>query len=323
MLARTLETRTLELSSGLSTQVITGGDGPPLLYFHSASVVTTADPFLKALASSFTVFAPVAPGFENLDDLRRMRTVHDVVLHYDDVVQALSLGQGMVGGAAKNKMESDSEQFTLVGHSFGGMFAAEYAAHYPSKVKHLVLMAPVGLWDDEFPVVDLFATPALELQGLLWGDTESPEAKAGQAAIMDGAGGDTASNIVESTLNLVRGLVTAGKFMMPIPDRGLNRRLYRISAPTLLLWGENDHLVPTQYAQKFATGITGENTSQITGQNTGYCAGDTDTGDTGTGTNGSATKDLGATIKIFPKAGHMLTLEYTEEVASQIIAFAG
>ncbi len=263
-----LSTKTLELPSGLSCQVVCGGPSaaspvvsPPVMFFHPASGASPTDPFLLALAEHFRVYAPVAPGFDDLDDLRKMRTVHDVSLHYDDIVQALGL-----------------EQFGLVGHSFGGMFAAEYAAHYPSKVSSLVLIAAVGLWDDGFPVVDMFSTPALELAGLLWADPESPEAKAGQESLMQISEDDT----VESIIRIVRGLVTAGKFMMPIPDKGLNRRLYRISAPTLVLWGEDDKLVPPQYAPRFVEAIAV------------------------------------AEAKIFPRAGHMLTLEHTAEITNEV-----
>jgi len=261
-----LETITLTLPSGLSCQILTGGPSSamPVLYFHPASGASPKDPFLASLAERCKVYAPVAPGFDDLDDLRKMHSVHDVVLHYDDIAQALDL-----------------EQFALVGHSFGGMFAAEYAAHYPSKVSSLVLIAPVGLWNDAFPVVDMFAIPALELAGLLWGDPESPEAKAGQAVFMDSSDGDP----VESMLRLVRGLVTASKFMMPIPDRGLNRRLYRISAPSFIIWGADDKLVPPQYAPLFGEAIPK------------------------------------AEVKTIPQAGHMVTLEHTDEVAHDIVEF--
>ena len=266
--AVTLKIETLSLPSGLSCQVICGGkasSAAPVLYFHPASGASPNDPFLNALAEHSQIYAPVAPGFDDLDDLRQMRTIHDVVLHYDDIVQALEL-----------------DQFKLIGHSFGGMFAAEYASHYPEKTASLALIAPVGLWDDQHPVTDMFATPALELAQLLWADPESPEAKAGQAALMDDSDGDP----IESTIRLVRGLVTASKFMMPIPDKGLDRRLYRITAPTLVLWGDQDKLVPPHYAQLFGQAIAQ------------------------------------AEVQVLSQAGHLLTLEHTDQAVAAITSFA-
>ena len=43
-----------------------------------------------------------------------------------------------------------------------------------------------------------------------------------------------------------------GKFVWPIPDKGLKKRLHRITAPTLIVWGREDRLISAVYAQEFA-----------------------------------------------------------------------
>jgi pimeloyl-ACP methyl ester carboxylesterase len=48
-----------------------------------------------------------------------------------------------------------------------------------------------------------------------------------------------------------------GKFLWPIPDKGLKKRLHRVRAPTLLVWGEEDRIVPPVYAAEFARRIPG------------------------------------------------------------------
>jgi pimeloyl-ACP methyl ester carboxylesterase len=50
-------------------------------------------------------------------------------------------------------------------------------------------------------------------------------------------------------------LTQASKFLWPIPDRGLNRRIWRVAAPTLVLWGESDRLIPSIYAKEFTSHI--------------------------------------------------------------------
>ncbi len=259
-MSNTLHCENYDLPSGLTSEVILGGSGPPLVYLHSANGVSPADPFLQALSEHYSIYAPVAPGYNDLDELHQMRTVHDVVLHYDDVFQVLEL-----------------DSFVMAGQSFGGMFAAEFAAHYPKRISKLALLAPVGMWDDNIPAVDMFATPPLELDPLLWADPTSEVANAAREAML---GGD---DPVESTISLMRGLITVGKFLMPIPDRGLHRRLYRISAPTLVLWGEQDGLVPVAYADLFTRGIAGSKKS------------------------------------VLPDCGHLITLERTEEAMSQVM----
>jgi pimeloyl-ACP methyl ester carboxylesterase len=40
-------------------------------------------------------------------------------------------------------------------------------------------------------------------------------------------------------------------FIWPIPATGLRRRIHRVSAPALLVWGEQDKLIPPVYADEF------------------------------------------------------------------------
>jgi pimeloyl-ACP methyl ester carboxylesterase len=48
-------------------------------------------------------------------------------------------------------------------------------------------------------------------------------------------------------------LSMASKILFPIPNRGLAKRLYRLTAPTLLLWGKRDRLIPPVCAERFRT----------------------------------------------------------------------
>jgi pimeloyl-ACP methyl ester carboxylesterase len=48
-----------------------------------------------------------------------------------------------------------------------------------------------------------------------------------------------------------------GKFLWPIPDKGLRKRIHRVQAPTLLVWGKEDRVVPPVYAEEFARRIAG------------------------------------------------------------------
>ncbi len=49
-----------------------------------------------------------------------------------------------------------------------------------------------------------------------------------------------------------RRLGTAGKILFPIPNRRLSKRLYRLTAPLLLLWGAQDRLIPPLYAKAWS-----------------------------------------------------------------------
>jgi pimeloyl-ACP methyl ester carboxylesterase len=81
-----------------------------------------------------------------------------VTLHSFDVLDALGLNRPI-----------------LVGHSMGGMIAAEVAAVAPREVARLGLIAPAGLWLDAHPVPDVFSKLPHELPALLFHDPEVGE----------------------------------------------------------------------------------------------------------------------------------------------------
>ena len=76
---------------------------------------------------------------------------------------------------------------------------------------------------------------------------------------LESEAGQTA--VIQSTWSLA----CTGKFIWPIPDRGLRKRLHRITAPTLIVWGHQDRLVPTVYADEFAAAIRGSRVEVLEG----------------------------------------------------------
>jgi pimeloyl-ACP methyl ester carboxylesterase len=57
------------------------------------------------------------------------------------------------------------------------------------------------------------------------------------------------------TANSIWAFGATGKFVWPIPDKGLKKRLHRITAPTLIIWGEDDALISSVYAKEFGERI--------------------------------------------------------------------
>lgn len=219
----------------IPVRYLEGGKGPDLVFLHGAGGVTAEDPFLTALAKSHHVYAPLIPGYGDSDEAPEIRDMLDFTLHTWDVVEALGL---------KNPI--------LVGHSMGGMIAAEIAAIQPNDVSRLALIAPAGLWDDAHPIPDLFSTLPYEMPALLFHDA------AAGAAIMTAGRNVEDPNFLQTYLVAnARQLGMAGRILFPIPERGLSTRLYRIKAKTVLVWGDSDKLVPPVYAHAFKKGIKG------------------------------------------------------------------
>jgi pimeloyl-ACP methyl ester carboxylesterase len=125
------------------------------------------------------------------------------------------------------------------------MLAAELAAHRPQRISRLVLIASLGLWLEETPIADFFILTPSERGPLLWHDLNSPAARAALASPEE----PTAR--MEAGLDRTRTLSAVAKFVWPIPDRGLTKRIHRITMPTLLLWGDSDGIVPPAYGNAF------------------------------------------------------------------------
>ncbi len=68
---------------------------------------------------------------------------------------------------------------------------------------------------------------------------------------------ETFDAVVHTDVPSIWALGSTGKFVWPIPDKGLKKRIHRITAPTLIIWGRHDKLISSVYAQEFADRIVG------------------------------------------------------------------
>ena len=192
------------------------------------------------MSKRFTVTAPLLPGFGSDGEEHLHEEVQKLVFWGWDLLDALAV-----------------EHPLLVGHSFGGMLAAEMAATEPRRVKKLILAAPAGLFLEDHPTLDVFAMTPAALVNAAFHDPQCEAAKALVTPPSDPAAA------TEAIVSRVRALAAAGRFLWPNGERGLNERLYRIKAPTLLLWGESDRIIPPVYADAFRRLLVGAASVQV------------------------------------------------------------
>jgi pimeloyl-ACP methyl ester carboxylesterase len=233
----TVTSRVIELGPDRPTvEVLESGEGAPLLFLHGAGGVPMWEGVLPLLAREYHVYAPLLPGFGQSTGLDHLEDHWDVFLHGFDVMDALGLDRPY-----------------LVGESMGGWIAAEMAALRPKEIGRLALAAPIGLWRDEAPVADMFGLMTNELVPYLFHDQSCSAAQRmlGVQALFSEKD-DRTQEQVEFLITMARGFRTAAKFLFPIPEHGLEKRLSRITAPTLVLWGASDRFVKPLYASIFA-----------------------------------------------------------------------
>ncbi len=221
----------------VQARVRVAGSGPALVYLHSGYGLVWDD-FLDLLARDFTVYAPEHPGTSDglPDAVKPLDDVWDLTLFYDELFERLGLRSAAV-----------------VGHSFGGMVAAEIAAVARDRVSKLVLIDSLGLWRDDTPIKNYMVMAQPEVEPLMFADRTHPARKHIFANLED----------ADSVVRLTWALACTGKFIWPLPDKGLKKRIHRITAPTLIVWGRQDGLTPPVYADEFARLIPNSRTEIV------------------------------------------------------------
>ncbi len=220
--------------AGKKTQLTIGGEGPPLLYLHSASGETEWMHFHELLAKHFTVYLPAHPGFADSKGLEEVRDIYDYAWHYVDLLQELKLGP-----------------VPIVGFSLGGWTGVELAILRPHLVKKLVLVAAAGVRVPEAPMGELFIDDLTKLKQLLFHDQNDPSIPLAMPSSLDDP----------RILQWLRAReATARVAWNPyLHNPRLAKHLRRVECPTLLLWGRHDKLLPPGMGEFFAKQIPGAN----------------------------------------------------------------
>jgi pimeloyl-ACP methyl ester carboxylesterase len=218
--------------NGFATRVWRKGGGPVLGFLAGFGGLPRWIPFLDHLAESRTVVVPSLPGFPGGD---RGHSVLDTHLDWVLAVRVLIEKAGLAGA-------------DLAGSSVGASMAAELAAIWPDAVRRLALIAPFGLYDETDPPTDPWAQRGDAVPGLMCAD---PAAWTALKAPPEGA------NSIEWPIEQVRAAEAAARLFWPNGNTRLEKRLPLIKAPTLIVWGEQDRVMPLSYAKRIASGLGG------------------------------------------------------------------
>ena len=221
---RTPQERTI-LAGDYTVRVLEAGQGEPLLFLHNAMGAGLWTEGMDRLAEHFHVFLPDHPGFGPSPLPDWLRGMDDLIFHYMDVLDILGL----------------QDPVYIVGASLGGWIGAEFAAFHPERVKNLVLIDAAGLRIPEVPLPDVFRIAPEALLPLIFHDMSKAVAVMPKEFSVD-----TLIQIFHDRTAFAR-----LAWHPYLHDPKLPRRLRYATAPTLLVWGKQDAIIPPAYAEEY------------------------------------------------------------------------
>jgi pimeloyl-ACP methyl ester carboxylesterase len=234
------------------------GRGAPLIYLHGAAGLAGWLPFFARLADRHEVVVPEHPGFGTSDNPPWIRNVGDLAMYYLDFLDELG-----------------AERVHLVGHSLGGWTAAELAVRNCSRLATLTLIAPAGVRVKGVPCGDNFIWSPEEAARNLFHDQFFAEKMLAQVATEEEADRQLTNRFMAAKLGW------EPRWFNP----GLERWLHRITVPTFVLWGADDKLLPSRYADVWRERVSG------------------------------------AKVEIIPQCGHLPHVEKADVTAERILGF--
>ncbi|HEY4279484.1 MAG TPA: alpha/beta fold hydrolase [Conexibacter sp.] len=206
------------------------GSGAALWYFHDEASAAPG-PVAESLAKRFRVIAPIHPGFADAARPGWVERAEDVADVYLGAVDAVTCDEPIV----------------LVGSSVGGWIATELALLLGDRVSQLVLIGPLGLRVPGASPADHWFMHDDRRDRALYAD---PSAK-------------PAIDPEEFIAN--EGMTARMGWNPRLASDRLAPRLHRLKAPTLIVWGAQDALLPPLYAERWADAMPAASVAMVEG----------------------------------------------------------
>lgn len=225
-------------------------DAPAVILLHGfGSSLDTWEPWAKALSARYRVIRFDLPGFG--------LTGADPAGDYSDA-KAMTILAGLM-------TQSGIDRAALIGNSLGGRIAWNFAALHPDRVTRLVLVSPDGFASPGFaydkpPEVPamMWALPYVAPRGMLKANLAAAYARP--------------EALREDTVTRARDMLLAPgvrRAMLARMEQTILRdpapTLARIKAPTLLLWGERDAMIPIANADDYLRDLPGAKLVRLRG----------------------------------------------------------
>lgn len=217
-------TDTVKHIAGGNLHVSRGGSGPPVLVLHHDIGTVERLPFYDALAGRFDVVIPHHPGWGRSERPQWLRHPRDIAAIYGWLLAELGLA-----GAS------------LVGLGFGGWIAAEMASQAPTAYHRLVLVGAMGIKPPEGDIADQSIVSYIDY----------PRAGFHEEAAFARVYGDVSTDQLEAW-DIAREMCFRTAWKPYMYSQTLPHLLGGVRSPALLIWGDDDQIVPVSAGHAYA-----------------------------------------------------------------------
>ncbi|HEX3863314.1 MAG TPA: alpha/beta hydrolase [Stellaceae bacterium] len=218
-----------------------GGQGRPVLVLHHDIGTLDRTAFYDALADRFDVIVPRHPGFGEVERPQWMRHPRDIAALYQWMLSDLGV-----------------ERASLVGLGFGGWIAAEMVALAPRDFHRVVLVGAMGVKPPEGDIFDQAIVSYIDY------------AKAGfhAEAAFDKVYGDVSTDQLVAW-DLCREMSFRIAWKPYMHSQTLPHLLGGVKAPALVVWGDDDKIVPRSAGELYARSLREARFEVVA--NSGHC----------------------------------------------------
>ncbi|MDQ3397021.1 MAG: alpha/beta hydrolase [Deinococcota bacterium] len=267
---------------GLRTHYLMAGAGDPLVLLHGSAIDSSLLSYGKSIpefSRHYRVFAPDWPGYGKSSRPKQPYTLSDYIDVVRQLLDALAL-----------------EEVNLLGFSMGGGAALGFALNYPERVRKLVLVDAYGLGGEvHVPLLPYLALKAPRLDMPIWMGLRRSRRllKLFLRTFIFANAKNVTDDLVEEVYQQMKVPEVERAFMAWIRgEMRWNRlttnyvpRLGELMAPTLLLHGARDLVVPVSRSRRAARSIPN------------------------------------ATLEVIPRCGHWLPREASSRFSGEVLEF--
>jgi pimeloyl-ACP methyl ester carboxylesterase len=215
-------------AAGTTLHLSRAGRGRPVLVLHHETGTLDRLPFYDALAAHHDVLVPHHPGYSRSPRPDWMRSVRDIAVVYRGLLSELKI-----------------DKAGLVGLGFGGWIAAEMASMAPADLSHLVLVGAMGIKPPKGDILDLAVTGYMDYARAGFHDQKAFDRVYGAEPPVDQL----------EMWDICREMSFRIAWKPYMYSQTLPHLLGSVRAPALIVWGDDDKVVPQSAAGVYAKAL--------------------------------------------------------------------